>query len=87
MNKSLDALNDDLVTFGGSKFQNSPKSVMLGEVRVKKKLDKSRNRYENAKSNESLSGALQKSNESLENPSDVLNLKPNKKVSFPDILK
>jgi hypothetical protein len=87
MNRSMDALNDDIVTFGGREFQHSAKSAMLGGVRVKNKLDKSRNRYENVKSSEAFSGGLQKSNESLKNPWDVLKPEPAKRVSLPNITK
>lgn len=87
MNRSMDALNEDIVSFDVREYQNSAKSVMLGGVRVKSKLDKSRNRYENPKSSEALSGALQKSDNRMRNPWDVLKPEPTYRVSLPSLTK
>ena len=53
MNKSMDALNDDIVSFENRGQQNTAKSV-YNDANFEQKFEKTRNRYKNATSEASI---------------------------------
>lgn len=65
MNRSMDALNEQAVSFDVHELQHSYKSVLHEGLRIKPQLEKNRNRYENSKSSEAHTDAVFKSQEKL----------------------